>query len=130
MSDAATVENVALDVMGLGEAFAAVAESLSPAQFHARETDEAWSVAEIVGHASEFSVTFASKALELAGASGLAFGRRAERLADADLDECHGHTREVTWDGKRVTIYHYHATPEFPYTVGCFRSTAIRTRPQ
>ena len=38
-----------------------------------------------------------------------------------DLDECHGHTHEILWDGKRVVMYHYHATWDFPYTIGCLR---------
>ena len=36
---------------------------------------------------------------------------------------------EITWDGEKVTMYHYHATHEFPYTVGCYRGTAINIRP-
>ena len=47
-------------------------------------------------------------------------------VTNADLDECHGHTGTVTIDGKSVTTYHYHATYEFPYTVGCMRGTAVR----
>lgn len=50
-------------------------------------------------------------------------GEDGKDLTDADLDECHGHTHEITWDGKKVTMYHYHATHEFPYDVGCFRGT-------
>jgi YHYH protein len=42
-------------------------------------------------------------------------------LTNADLDECHGHIGKVRWDGKLTSIYHYHATPQFPYTVGCLR---------
>ena len=49
-----------------------------------------------------------------------------EVVTNADLDECHGHTGTVTVDGKSVTTYHYHATYEFPYTVGCMRGTATR----
>lgn len=48
-------------------------------------------------------------------------GEKGEPLASADLDECHGHTHAIPWDGKTVTMYHYHATPDFPYTVGCMR---------
>jgi hypothetical protein len=87
MSDAsAALEEVALDIMGLGEAFAAVIESLSVEAFHARATSDAWSVAEIVGHASEFPLTFATKAFELSLSPGLAFGRALDdpgRLAAA-----------------------------------------------
>jgi hypothetical protein len=42
---------------------------------------------------------------------------------DADLDACHGRTSTVVWDGKQTSIYHYDATLEYPYTVGCFRGT-------
>ncbi len=53
-------------------------------------------------------------------------GERGETLTDDDLDACHGHTHEVDWDGRRVTIYHYHATYEYPYTIGCYRGTPAR----
>lgn len=60
------------------------------------------------------------------------FGRRGEagaELTNADLDECHGHTHMIEWDGAEVEMYHYHATAEFPYTVGCFRGTSAQGRP-
>jgi YHYH protein len=44
-------------------------------------------------------------------------------LTDADLDACHGHVGWVTLRGKRVRIYHYNATLEYPYTLGCFKGT-------
>lgn len=44
-------------------------------------------------------------------------------LSDADLDICHGHTHSITFNGKTVVMYHYHATHAFPYTVGCYRGT-------
>lgn len=37
-------------------------------------------------------------------------------LTNADLDECHGHAHGTLG-------YHYHATIEYPYTVGCYRGT-------
>ncbi|MCH0557210.1 YHYH protein [Streptomyces sp. MUM 16J] len=46
---------------------------------------------------------------------------------NADLDACHGRTSTVMWNGKETTIYHYSATLEFPYTVGCFRGTPVDT---
>lgn len=49
-------------------------------------------------------------------------------LTNADLDECHGHAHEVTVDGATANRYHYHATREFPYTVGCFRGTPVQIR--
>jgi hypothetical protein len=52
------------------------------------------------------------------------YGRRGEdgiELSSDDLDECHGHTHVIEWDGRTVEMYHYHATQDFPYTVGCMR---------
>lgn len=46
-------------------------------------------------------------------------------LTNADLDECHGHSGEILWNGKKVLMYHYHATLEFPYTIGCFKGTPV-----
>jgi hypothetical protein len=43
-------------------------------------------------------------------------------MRNSRLDACHGHTHTVKIDGKRRSAYHYHATMEFPYTVGCFRA--------
>jgi len=37
-------------------------------------------------------------------------------LGNDDLDECHGHDHAPLG-------YHYHATMEYPYTVGCYRGT-------
>ena len=54
-------------------------------------------------------------------------GERGERLTDADLDACHGHEHVIEWDGVRVHMYHYHATAEYPYTVGCFHGTPVMT---
>lgn len=42
---------------------------------------------------------------------------------NADLDECHGRTSPVLLDGAIVTVYHYSATLEFPYFMGCYRGT-------
>lgn len=56
------------------------------------------------------------------------FGPRGEDgsiLTSADLDECHGHTHPVMWDGVMVNIYHYHWTYDFPYTIGCFKGTKL-----
>ncbi|MEV8254113.1 YHYH protein [Rhodoglobus sp. NPDC076762] len=39
---------------------------------------------------------------------------------NADLDECHGRTSTVLFDGVEQEIYHYSATMEFPFTVGCY----------
>jgi len=48
-------------------------------------------------------------------------GENGKILTNVDLDECHGHTHAIEWDGKTVELYHYHATWEYPYTVGCYR---------
>jgi hypothetical protein len=42
---------------------------------------------------------------------------------NADLDECHGRTSPVLLDGEVVTTYHYSATLEFPYFMGCYKGT-------
>jgi hypothetical protein len=52
------------------------------------------------------------------------YGSRGEGgrvLTNADLDACHGHVHVIVWHGRRVRMYHYHATAEYPYTLGCFR---------
>ena len=55
------------------------------------------------------------------------YGENGKLLSNRDLDECHGHTHTILWDGKEVLMYHYHATKEFPYLLGCYRGTpAVR----
>jgi len=44
-------------------------------------------------------------------------------ITNAQLDECHGLTSKIPWDGKVVKMYHYVINNEFPYSVGCFRGT-------
>ena len=44
---------------------------------------------------------------------------------NADLDECHGRTSPILLDGEMVETYHYSATLEFPYVIGCFRATPV-----
>ena len=51
------------------------------------------------------------------------YGEDGAEVTNEDLDECHGHTHVIEWDGQMVEMYHYHATHEFPYTVGCFHGT-------
>jgi hypothetical protein len=48
-------------------------------------------------------------------------------LTNASLDACHGRTTSVTWNGKKKVLYHYDATLEYPYTVGCYHGTPITT---
>lgn len=52
-------------------------------------------------------------------------GENGEHLTDANLDACHGHEHVIDWDGVRVRMYHYHATAEYPYTVGCFHGSPV-----
>jgi len=47
-------------------------------------------------------------------------------VTNANLDACHGHTHKAPWNGSVQKIYHYHATLEFPYTLGCFKGTPVR----
>ena len=51
------------------------------------------------------------------------YGKDGKEITNNDLDECHGHSHLIEWDGQMVEIYHYHATREFPYVVGCFHGT-------
>ena len=53
-------------------------------------------------------------------------GESGQVLTNADLDACHGHTHNITWDGATVSMYHYHATYAYPYTIGCFHGTAVK----
>lgn len=51
------------------------------------------------------------------------YDQDGELLWSEDLDECHGHTHPVLWDGEMVNLYHYHWTYDFPYNIGCFKGT-------
>ena len=51
------------------------------------------------------------------------YGEDGELLSSKDLDECHGHTHPVLWDGQMINLYHYHWTYDFPYNIGCFKGT-------
>lgn len=44
---------------------------------------------------------------------------------NTELDACHGTTSAVPWNGSTQTVYHYVATLEYPYTVGCYHGTPI-----
>jgi hypothetical protein len=48
-------------------------------------------------------------------------GPKGAYMRTSDLDACHGHTHAISYQGERQRLFHYHATEEFPYTVGCFR---------
>ena len=46
-------------------------------------------------------------------------------MTTATLDVCHGHTHTISWRGRSVRMYHYHATRDFPYVISCYRGKAI-----
>lgn len=55
------------------------------------------------------------------------YGEDGGEVTNEDLDQCHGHTHMIEWDGQFLELYHYHATHEFPYVIGCFHGTpAVR----
>ncbi|MGN6473586.1 MAG: YHYH protein [Mycobacteriales bacterium] len=49
------------------------------------------------------------------------------QLTTSNLDKCHGITSKVKINGKSVTTYHYVMTQDYPYSVSCFRASAITT---
>ncbi len=51
------------------------------------------------------------------------YGENGKLLTNDDLDAFHGHTHLIEWDGEMVNMYHYHATYEYPYTIGAFKGT-------
>jgi YHYH protein len=48
-------------------------------------------------------------------------GDDGKMVTNAQLDECHGHSHPVMWDGAMQDIYHYHLNNEYPYSIGCFK---------
>ncbi len=62
------------------------------------------------------------------------FGYRGQdhgELTNSMLDVCHGHKHEILWDDKKTSMYHYHMTREYPYTIGCFSGTPrVSHRPE
>lgn len=51
---------------------------------------------------------------------------KGQVLTNTSLDACHGRVSTVLWNGKRQRLFHYDATLEYPYTVGCFEGTPIK----
>lgn len=51
------------------------------------------------------------------------YNASGQLVTNADLDACHGTTSPVLWNGKIQSVYHYDATLEYPYTVGCYHGT-------
>jgi hypothetical protein len=52
-------------------------------------------------------------------------GPHGKLYTNANLDACHGTTSKVKFRGKWKRMYHYVATLEYPYTVGCFHGRPI-----
>ncbi len=50
-------------------------------------------------------------------------GHGGKLLTNEDLDACHGRVSKVFNEGRWQRIYHYNATLEYPYTLGCFHGT-------
>ncbi|HEY7456312.1 MAG TPA: YHYH protein [Solirubrobacterales bacterium] len=50
-------------------------------------------------------------------------GHGGKLLTNDDLDACHGRRSKVFYEGRWRRIYHYNATLEYPYTLGCFRGS-------
>lgn len=44
---------------------------------------------------------------------------------NADLDACHGRVSPISVDGSVAPQYHYSATYEFPYFIGCFHGDPV-----
>jgi len=69
----------------------------------------------------------------LVGYAADGYGIYVERSADGalltnrDLDACHGRTSPVLWNGRVQDVYHYDATLEYPYTLGCYHGTPTST---
>ena len=47
------------------------------------------------------------------------------RPTNADLDQCHGRVSTISLDGAAVEMYHYSATREFPYFIGCYAGERV-----
>ncbi len=52
-------------------------------------------------------------------------GENGKPITNAELDECHGRTGPVEWNGQTRTMYHYVLNAEYPYNIGCFRGTLL-----
>ena len=46
-------------------------------------------------------------------------------MSNGALDECHGRTEEWAIDGREYN-YAYRLTPEYPYSIGCYRGDLLR----
>lgn len=52
-------------------------------------------------------------------------GNGGRLLTNSDLDACHGKVSKVYFEGRWRRMYHYVATYEYPYTLGCFSGTPV-----
>ncbi len=69
------LETVAREVESVAEEFASFVAGLDETAFHRRSSADAWSAAEITGHAAEFPLLFANAAAEAGRRPGHRFGR-------------------------------------------------------
>jgi hypothetical protein len=53
------------------------------------------------------------------------YDKDGKEFSTADLDECHGITSPIEWNGVVTNMYHYVLTRDFPYSVSCFRGTPV-----
>ena len=49
------------------------------------------------------------------------YDANGRELTTSDLDECHGTTSPIMWEGKMLPLFHYVLTRDFPYSISCFR---------
>jgi hypothetical protein len=82
-------------------------------------------------HGPSSCIPGAEKANTLVGYALDGFGiysdidENGNQMNNSDLDECHGTTSEILWDGKKVVMYHYVMTQEYPYSIGCFKGSVV-----
>ena len=87
-------------------------------QYHYHSAGACQKEAHTLGH------TLTAYAIDGFGLFGLYDGQGQE-ITNDDLDECHGHTHNIDWDGAETSLYHYHLTNAYPYTIGCFRGSEV-----
>lgn len=66
-------------------------------------------------------------ALDGFGIYGMKNPETGKNYRNTDLDACHGITSPVMWNGHKVNIYHYVLTDDYPYTIGCFAGTPVKS---
>lgn len=52
-------------------------------------------------------------------------GNKGRYMRTGKLDACHGHSHKIAYQGSKRKLFHYHATDEYPYTVGCLRGGSV-----